>query len=71
MPEAGEWITASQAARMLGVSLNKVSRMIKRGALETRAHPLDARIRLVRLSQVRQMLKDIEEIEGKGPLDGR
>lgn len=47
-----EFITASQARRLLGVSKPTLARLIREGALPTTDSPLDKRVKLVRTSDV-------------------
>jgi DNA-binding MarR family transcriptional regulator len=42
-----EWITMSEAARRLGTTANKLSRMADKGQIQTQKDPFDDRVRLV------------------------
>jgi len=48
-----EWITMQEAAKRLSVGRNKISRLVSRGVIQTKDNPLDARVRLVNLNEVR------------------
>ena len=48
-----EWIPMTEAARRLKVRVNKISRLAKREVIQTKDNPLDARVRLVNLNEVR------------------
>lgn len=47
-----DWITLSEAAKLLRVSRPKMSRLVSSGTLETKEDPLDQRVRLVRRDDV-------------------
>ncbi len=48
-----EWITIQEAARRLNVRRAKISRLVSRGIIKTKDNPLDARVTLVDLEEVR------------------
>jgi DNA-directed RNA polymerase subunit F len=48
-----EWVTIQEASEYLKVRRNKISRLVSRGIIQTRDNPLDARVRLVDLSELR------------------
>ena len=50
-----EWITMSEAARRLGISLSKISRLAALNRIETRHNPYDERTRLVNYAELRRM----------------
>ncbi len=50
-----EWITMSEAARRLGISLSKVSRLAALKRIETRDNPYDERTRLVNFAELRRI----------------
>lgn len=50
--EADYLLTVLAAAQYLGVSRDKLSRMIKSGQLEAHSNPLDARQRLISVRQL-------------------
>lgn len=50
-----EWVSLSTAARDVGVSLSKLSRMVKDGRLQSSRDPRDERVVLVNLEEVRAM----------------
>ncbi len=47
-----EMLTLSEAARLLGVSRPKMTRMVSKGMLVAQTDPLDERVKLVRRSDV-------------------
>lgn len=49
------YITASEAARELGVSRKKVADLIKSGKLLTKDDPLDKRVKLIAYSAVEEL----------------
>ena len=54
----GKRINLSQARKILGVSPNKMSKLIADGTLSYKTDPLDQRVKLVLLEEV-ERLKDV------------
>jgi hypothetical protein len=52
-----EWVTIQEAADRLKVRRNKISRLVSRGVIQTRDNPLDARVRLVDLNELRALFE--------------
>jgi hypothetical protein len=52
-----EWVTMQEAANRLKVNRNKISRLASRGAIQKRDNPLDARVRLVNLNEIRALFE--------------
>jgi hypothetical protein len=52
-----EWVTITEAANRLKVRRNKISRLASRGVIETRDNPLDARVRLVNLNELKVLFE--------------
>ncbi len=52
-----EWVTIQEAASRLKVRRNKISRLVSRGVIQTRDNPLDARVRLVNLNELRTIFE--------------
>jgi hypothetical protein len=52
-----EWVTIQEAASRLKVRRNKISRLVSRGVIQTRDNPLDARVRLVNLNELRTLFE--------------
>ena len=57
-----EWVTIQEAverlkAERLKVNRNKISRLAGRGSIQTRDNPLDARVRLVDLNEIRALFE--------------
>lgn len=50
-----QWIPLSEAARRVGVSQAKLSRMVKLGQLKTKKNPKDERQTLVDLNQLQSI----------------
>jgi hypothetical protein len=50
-----EWVAIQEAASRLKVRRNKISRLVSRGVIQTRDNPLDARVRLVNLNELRTL----------------
>lgn len=51
-----EWVPMSVAAKDVGASLNKISRLASQGKLQTKTDPFDERVKLVNLQEVRRLL---------------
>ena len=56
-----EWITMSKAARRIGISLSKVSRLAALRKIETRNNPYDERTRLVNYAELRRIFPPREK----------
>ena len=52
-----EWVTIQEAFERLGIKRNKISRLASRGVIKSKANPLDARVRLVDLNELRALFK--------------
>ena len=52
-----EWVTIQKAFERLGIKRNKISRLASRGVIKSKANPLDARVRLVDLNELRALFK--------------
>jgi excisionase family DNA binding protein len=55
--QPSELLTLSEAARVLGVSRPKMTRMVSKGLLVTHNNPLDERTKLVRRADVLALLE--------------
>lgn len=53
-----EWLTATQARELLGVSKGKFTELVKSGVLTTRASELDRRVRLVKREDVERLASE-------------
>jgi len=56
-----EWVTIQEAARRLNVRRNKISRLVGRGVIQTKVNPLDARVTLVDLEEVRAIFEQYSD----------
>jgi hypothetical protein len=52
-----EWVTIQEAFERLGIKRNKISLLASRGVIKSKANPLDARVRLVDLNELRALFK--------------
>lgn len=52
-----EWVTMQEAANRLKINRNKISRLANRGAIQSKENPLDARVRLVDLNEIRALFE--------------
>jgi len=50
-----EWVTMSEAAAAIGISLSKISRLAALGRIKTRSNPYDERTKLVDLVELRKI----------------
>jgi hypothetical protein len=55
MPE--QWITMKDAAKAVGTSPSKISRLASIGAIEVRENVIDRRLKLVNLEQVTELFR--------------
>lgn len=61
-----EWITMSEAARRLGTTVNKISRMADKGQIQTQKDPYDDRVKLVNYAEVYQIFGGGKRLPGRG-----
>ena len=57
-----EWMTTTEATVYLGVSTKTMSRLIREGIVETHAHPLDRRKKLVRFAEVARLKEAADKV---------
>ncbi len=50
-----EWVTMTEAAEKIGVTLSKISRLAALGRIRTQNNPYDERTKLVDLVELRKM----------------
>lgn len=50
-----EWVTMSEAANRLGISLSKISRLATMSRIKTEHNPYDERTKLVDFTELRAM----------------
>jgi hypothetical protein len=55
------WITARDAARLLGVNSNRITQLIREGRLQARPHPLDKRSKILDRGEVEDLLAELPE----------
>lgn len=53
--QRAEWVSISEAARRVGVSKAKLSRMAKQGRFITQTNPYDEREKLVDMNELRRI----------------
>ena len=53
-----EWITMSEAARRLGISTTKISRLAAKGRIITQDNPYDERVKLVNFVELRKIFPE-------------
>lgn len=52
---APEWVSISEAARRLGVSMPKLSRWVKSGRISSRKDPRDERVTFVDMTELNEI----------------
>jgi hypothetical protein len=53
-----EWVPMSEAAKRLGVSAPKLSRLVSKGKVGTREDPYDERVKLVNFIELRRIFPE-------------
>jgi len=56
MPE--HWVTMSQAAEIIGVSVAQISRLAKRGEIRVEKDRVNKRVRLVELNEIKAIFNE-------------
>lgn len=62
MTQGKEWMTTSKATAFLGISTKTMARLIREGVIRTYPHPLDRRLKLVRIADVDQLKKTVDQL---------
>ena len=57
-----QWMSMRTAARRLGVSPNKISRLASKGRITTRENPLDERVRLVDYNELKALFESAPHV---------
>jgi len=57
-----QWMSMRTAAKRLGVSANKISRLASKGRITTRDNPLDERMRLVDFNELRTLFESAPKV---------
>jgi DNA-binding MarR family transcriptional regulator len=52
-----QWVTMSEAAKELQIPVSKISRLAASNVIEVRQNKVDRRLRLVNLTEIRELLK--------------
>jgi len=56
--ESGEqWLPMREVANMLGISYDKLGRLVRRREIRSQDDPLDQRLKLVELSEVKRIFR--------------
>ena len=64
MPDE-EWVTMSEAANRLGVSVSQISRLAQRGEIKAEADRLNKRVKLVDFNEVRRLFEQSKYYRGR------
>lgn len=57
-----EWITTTEARRVLNISTRTMARLIREGKIPTHSHPLDRRKKLVRRDDIVVLKQEAEKM---------
>ena len=57
-----QWMSMRTAAKRLGVSTNKISRLAAKGKIKTRENPLDERVRLVDFNELKDLFESAPHV---------
>jgi DNA-binding MarR family transcriptional regulator len=60
-----EWVTIKEAAKQLNTGRNKISRLVQKGLIDTQDNPLDGRVKLVNLEQLRVLFQTYGSLESE------
>ena len=55
MTQSDQWVPMTEAARQIGISAAKLSRMAKEGKVNTQKDPYDERLVLVNMEELRRI----------------
>jgi len=61
------WVTITEASNELNVPHSKISRMARKGEIKSESNPLNARVRLVDLDELRELVEKRDQLLGKSP----
>jgi len=64
MPDE-EWVTMSEAAARLGVSVSQISRLAQRGEIKAETDRLNRRVKLVEFNEVRELFEQSKYYQGR------
>jgi DNA-binding MarR family transcriptional regulator len=57
-PLPDEWISMREAARRIGITATKVSRLAAQGRITTQQDPYDERVKLVNFAELRRIFPE-------------
>jgi hypothetical protein len=61
------WVSITDASKELGIPHIKISRMARKGEIKSESNPLNARVRLVDLDELRELVNKRDQLLGKPP----
>lgn len=61
------WMTMKNASNDLGVSQSKISRLAKQKKIGTKDDPLDSRVTLVNIDEIKNLFDLHDQLLGKSP----
>ena len=59
------WVSMSKASIELKIHLSKLSRLVHSGKIQSKKDPLDNRLTLVNLDEIRELFRQSEELRGE------
>lgn len=59
------WVTITQASKELNVPHSKISRMARKNEIKSESDPLNARVRLVDIDEIRALVEKRNQLLGK------
>jgi hypothetical protein len=63
------WVTITEASKELKVPHSKISRMARRNEIKSETNPLNARVRLVDIDELRELVEKRDHLLGKPPIE--
>ncbi|HLV98692.1 MAG TPA: helix-turn-helix domain-containing protein [Ktedonobacterales bacterium] len=63
MEQQERYVSVTEAREMMGVTVSKMTRLLKRGELPTKPSRVDARKKLIKLSDVQKWIEDAKQEE--------
>lgn len=57
MNKTEQWVPMSEAAQVLNIDKSKISRWAAQGVIQTQKSPIDRRVRLVNITEIRELVE--------------
>jgi predicted HTH domain antitoxin len=52
-----EWVSMTEAAKTLGISYDKLSRLVRKRAINTKSDIVDERVKYVEIGEIKKVLR--------------